>query len=301
HLQPKFRHGYTQRDIDRAGERAQHVVQNMGSGGIELTSEDVEHLLHCFVHKAEAIDQIWQYATLSGVVRDIGCFNCYLNAKMWGKQYERAFAVVEEIVQAGLEPNEYTRTCLIRLYGLTGDLAAARRVFDGEVSGKSSSSPSVHVYNAMLDVLGMNGLVEEMRHLFLQMTGLVGRDLSELARGHGSGGVNPNRGTFHALIKWHATYWDVDTATKYVRVMSEVFGVRPVAKTFKLIITRKTAVREFQKCAATAVLMSEGHGVEPPGFVVRTLERASKQLADMEQKVKESEAQRSSVFSGLFD
>ncbi|KAJ2814298.1 hypothetical protein GGI24_006431, partial [Coemansia furcata] len=170
-------------------------------------------------------------------------------AKIFTKEYERAFKVVEEITEAGLRPNVLTQSYLIRLYGQSGDLAAARRVFDG-VSGGGS----VLAYNEMLDVLGMNGLVEEMRQLFLQMTGLSAftSDLSELTADACQRAVSmaiPNRETFHALIKWHSQYWDVDMATKYVRAMSEAFGIQPVAKTFKLIITHQTATREFQKCA----------------------------------------------------
>ncbi|KAJ2742141.1 hypothetical protein GGI20_004692 [Coemansia sp. BCRC 34301] len=301
-LQPKYTHGYSQGDIDRVGERARLVVEKMGQSGVELTSEDVEHLINCFVRNSEVVDQIWQFATLSGVVRDIGSFNSYLNAKMECRQYEHAFGVMEEIQQAGLQPSEYTYTRLIRLYGLTGDLAVARRTFDDMVL---SSKCSVYVYNAMLDVLGMNGLVEEMRQMFLRMTGLSefgSRDLSELtAQSKGMGLVEPNRATFHVLIKWHARYWDMDTATKYVRVMKQVFGVQPVAKTFKLMITTKTAVREFQKCAEVGVMMKEVYGIVPPEYIVRTLEQAERQLADMESKIKESETQKSSLFSSILD
>ncbi|KAJ2890316.1 hypothetical protein IWW38_004200 [Coemansia aciculifera] len=307
-LEPKFMHGYTSRDMGRVGERARQVVKAMGQQGgegMELTSGDIEVLLRCFKHDMEAVDQIWQFAVLSGVVREVACFDCFLNIKMFGRQYERAFKVVEEMKEAGLRPTEYTQTCLVRLYGLTGDLVAARRVFH-ELSD-NSSSPSIYAYNAMLDVLGMNGLVEEMRHMFLQAVGLgdfIGRDLSELEppptdakRGLA---LSPNRETFHVLIKWHAVYWDVDRATQYVRVMNDVFGVRPVARTLKVLVTEKTAVREFQKCAEAAVMMSERYGVVPPGFVVRTLEAAKEKLAAMEKKVQEAEAQRSSIFAGLF-
>ncbi|KAJ2098826.1 hypothetical protein IW146_009897, partial [Coemansia sp. RSA 922] len=216
------------------------------------------------------------------------------------KEYERAFEVVKEISEAGLQPNASTKGFLIRLYGRTGDLAAARRVFDG-VSGGGA----VLAYNDMLDVLGMNGLVDEMRQLFLKMTGLAAftNDLSELtadAYRQAVRVVAPDRETFHVLIKWHSQYWDIDTATQYVRVMTEVFDIQPVAKTFKLIITPQTAVREFQKCASVGVLMGEKYGIEPPVYILRTLERAGKKLASMEEKIRKSEAQRSSVFSGLF-
>ncbi|KAJ2732212.1 hypothetical protein IW152_003995 [Coemansia sp. BCRC 34962] len=299
-LQPKFMHGYTLQDVDWMCDRAQHVVEQMGQDRLELTGDDVSNLLSCFASNTGAVDQVWQYATLSGVVRNIDCFNSYLNAKIFAKDYKRAFNVLEEMAEAGLQPNVTTQAYLIRLYGLTGDLAAARRVFD-QVSGEGS----VLVYNDMLDVLGMNGLVEEMRRLFLDMTGLssIGSDLSELTADvcqQAKGAVAPNRKTFHILIKWHSQYWDVDTAAQYLRVMSEVFHIQPVAKTFKLIITHRTAIREFQKCASIGVLMGEKYNITPPGYIVRTLESAAKQIAKMEEMIRKSEAQQSSVFYDLF-
>ncbi|KAJ2788607.1 hypothetical protein GGI18_002862 [Coemansia linderi] len=299
-LQPKLMHGYMRQDVDWLGERARQVVEQMGRSRLELTGDDVSNLLSCFVGNTGAVDQVWQYATLSGVVRNIDCYNNYLNAKIFAKDYERAFHVLEEIAEAGLQPNVTTQAYLIRLYGLTGDLAAARRVFE-----QASGEGSVVVYNDMLDVLGMNGLVEEMRQLFLDMTGLASlvSDLSKLTADdcqRAQGAVAPNRKTFHILIKWHSQYWDVDTAANYVRVMSEAFHIQPVAKTFKLIISPQTAVREFQKCASIGVLMGETYDITPPGYIVRTLERAAKQIADMEEMVRKSEAQRSSIFYDLF-
>ncbi|KAJ2485981.1 hypothetical protein EV174_001395 [Coemansia sp. RSA 2320] len=294
--------------MDELGERARRVVENMNKGGLDVSRQDLNGLMNSFVRNNDATDQIWQFATLGGITRDVTNYNCYINAKLYGKQYERAFEVYREMQGAGIAGNTYTSTCLIRLYGATGDLIAARRVFDGVLSELGRGGPNVHVYNAMLDVLGTNGLMEEMRDLFLRMVGLAdysGGDVSGFGKDECRGGLErmgaiaPDRSTFHVLAKWHAQYWDLGTAKKYVELMAGGYGIQPVAKTFKVMVNVKTAMRDFQGCCELGVMMAERYDITPPGHIMRALERAGKVRKDMEDKIRESEEQASSLLSAF--
>ncbi|KAJ1934946.1 hypothetical protein EC988_008645, partial [Linderina pennispora] len=261
---------YTPYHASRMTERIKKVLKTVAESGGALTSRDLNALLGYFasIKNSEAADHIWQYAALSGMPRDITNYNSYVNAKLVVGELDRALETIREIRRAGLQPNSYTQASLIRLYGLLGDLEAAKRVFgfacsstklavwaekfmqfvkkhigywQDSLEDANLSGPTVHIYNEMLDVLGMNGMVEEMRALFEEM--VVERE------------IKPTRKSFEVMIKWHAKYWDMDSAEKYLEMMPGC-KVQPTPATFKLLITPETATRDLNRCGKLAMEMT---------------------------------------------
>ncbi|KAI8323177.1 hypothetical protein GQ54DRAFT_258661 [Martensiomyces pterosporus] len=325
---------YNSKFTEQLTERIKRVLSTVAAEGGELSAGDLNHLLAYFasVKNDEAVDHVWQYAALSGMPRDITNYNAYVNAKIVIGQYEQALEAAREIRQVGLQPNTYTQACLIRLYGLTGDLQAARRVFNfvcSSAAGASSQAerhlaraharvqywqnavddlhlcgPNVYVYNEMLEVYGMNGLVDDMDMLLWRMLGMgehveMDQITAEAVEGaRAAQTCKPNRKTFHTMIKWHATYWDLKTAAKYMELM-QIYGITPNAATFKLMITKDTAVRDLQTCGELALAMTTKYGIPPIRSVVNTLEVAAKKVKSMDEMIREAETQRSTLFPSL--
>ncbi|KAJ2793092.1 hypothetical protein H4R20_006646 [Coemansia guatemalensis] len=307
----------------------------VGDGHV-INSKQVNQLLKFFAtaQNGEGANHVWQYATLSGVALDITNYNSYINAAIATDQLGRAAEIVQEIRQRGLQPNTYTRASIIRLYGRLGDLTAARQAFGAacrhaevpagiaavgicetedawaaQAYWKNAtedmrvSGVNIHVCNEMLNVLGLNGLVDEMRNMAGHLLGMpnatTAAEISAaLASGetpHTHRGLRPNIQTFHILVRWHAAYWDLDAAMEYARVMRN-YGIDPVSKTLKLIVTAETAKRDVRKCSEISVAMRRELDVLVPGSVVRILERASEETRKMEEMVRQAELQRSTLF-----
>ncbi|KAJ1896172.1 hypothetical protein LPJ66_004152 [Kickxella alabastrina] len=328
-LSTRKMHGYTERHLTELTEMIKAVLGHLAAEHRQLTPHQLTQLLGVFAtaKRGEAADHLWQYAALSGMARDIACYNAYVNAKIEAGQYERAFEVLREVREGhgGVQPNTYTRTCLIRLYGLTGDLAAAQRTFAfvlGQSTGPAAAAANgadyvaavddrgmcaanAHVYTAMMHVLGMNGQLAEMQRLFLQMTGLPEtQNLGELTRRTAGlaqrtqGSLWPRRQTLHALVQWHARYWDLRGALQWVALMYEVFGIRPVPKTFKLALTPENCLRDLETCAEVVLEMEHRWGVRPPRSVVEAVERAARKVEEMKEMIRSAEAQSSTLFPG---
>ncbi|KAJ1955445.1 hypothetical protein GGI12_005556 [Dipsacomyces acuminosporus] len=318
-------HVYNPRITEKLTEMVRSVLGTIDAEGGELSTSDLNNLLGYFasVKNAEAVDHVWQYATLSGMPRDITNYNAYINANIVTGQYDRALEVAREVRQAGLQPNTYTQTCLIRLYGLTGDLESAKRIFalvcSSSTLGQASrrvqywqdavddahlSGPNVYVYNEMLQVYGVNGLVDDMRSLFMRMLGLDGKaELDQVAdavvrQTKHTRLCRPNIDTFHTMIKWHAKYWDLERAVKYMEMM-QLYGIKPTASTFKLMITKDTAVRDLRRCGELALEMTTKYGIAPVRSIVNVLEVSAKKVKSMDEMIRESEMQRSTLFPSL--
>ncbi|KAJ1878197.1 hypothetical protein H4R99_004919 [Coemansia sp. RSA 1722] len=316
---------YGEQQLNAIADMVHRVVETLFGNNGRLTGNELVAVINVFAAagKQEMVDQIWQWAALSRMPRDTACYNAYAGAKIRAEQYDRAFDVIREISTVGLQPNTFTRVLLIKLYGLTGDLNAARRVFEfaqESVSGhaihrrlpdyvtETSSSdlghcgPSVALYNEMINVFGMNGLMDEMRELFLKLAGLppsisldqiTQKDVLD-ARKLDYRRIRPDQDTFHALIRWHARYWDVDMAERYLRLMP-LFKVEKIAKSFLLIVTPDNAQRNLQKCVELVAEMRD-EGMEVSASTVGILQRASEKIAEMEEMVRISMGQKSTVF-----
>ncbi|KAJ1648038.1 hypothetical protein J3B02_003938 [Coemansia erecta] len=314
---------YGPKQLTALSDMVKQVLENLFSSGGKLTGKELVEILNIFAaaKQQEMVDRIWQYVALSRMPLDTASYNAYAGANILAKQYDRAFEVIREISAVGLQPNTYTKVLMIRLYGLTGDLNAARRVFDfvhQSVAGHASYSrlpdyiseanelghcgPNVSVYTEMISVLGMNGLMDEMRELFLKLSGLpidlplnqITADIVADARRLDYQRMRPTIDTFHQLIRWHAQYWDIDTATRYIHLMP-VFGIDPVPKSFKLIVTPENAARNLDKCVELAAGMRE-MGLEVPGSITRILGKARDKIEEMDEMVRVSMGQRSLVF-----
>ncbi|PIA13264.1 hypothetical protein COEREDRAFT_94674 [Coemansia reversa NRRL 1564] len=337
-LDLKHMHAYNQEHIEKLAKRVRIFLREMAGDGHVINSKQVNQLLGFFAtaRNGEGANHVWQYATLSGVALDITNYNSYINAAITTGQLDRAVEIIQESRQRGLQPNTYTRASIIRLYGRLGDLTAARQAFGtacrcaevpagiaavgicetedtwatqaywkNATDDKRVSGVNIHVCNEMLNVLGLNGLVDEMRQMAGHLLGMpnttTAADINtELASGktpHTHRGLRPNIKTFHILVKWHAAYWDLDSAMEYVRVMQK-YGIKPVSKTLKLIVTPDTANRDVRKCAEIAVAMRQELDVLISRSVVRILEHASKKTKKMEEMVRQAEMQRSTLFTG---
>ncbi|KAJ1991196.1 hypothetical protein GGI25_004838 [Coemansia spiralis] len=332
-LSLKNHHGYTRHHMDELTLMVKDVLKSAANK--QLAGGQINQLLGLFAtsNNMEAARQLWQHAVLSGMPLDVANYNAYLNCMVFTKNYDLAFELVREMRESGRQPNSYTQQLLVRLYGLTGDLRSARGVFafvcsfpgpadqaaarytdgadqywDNAVEDLNLCGPTVGLYNEMLDVLGMNGLVDEMHALFLRMLGLEpAASIADLVDGMASKKISvqnapivPNRDTFHTLIKWHAKYWDLDTAEALVQMMY-MCGAQPVPKTLKLMVNRETAMRDAQRCGSLALKMATEYGVTPSQNVVRTLEWAVKKTEEMRAMVEEAESQRSSIFGLALD
>ncbi|KAJ2190174.1 hypothetical protein EV181_001188 [Coemansia sp. RSA 532] len=317
-------HGYSRPHLDQLAQWAAQYVREAAADSHVLAASDVNTLLHVFAvqRNGTAADHVWQYATLTGVVADVTNYNAYINACLRAGNYGRAFEVVREMRERGVQPSTWTQAYLIRLYGETGDLESARREFaracrNSPWTGVAETSSigtkywqektddhgvyglGIGTFNEMLGVLGRNGLMSEMRDLFMRFTGLsVEATDGELQARAQHTGLRPNAHTFHELIHWHATYWDMDTAVNIVRLMSKC-GVRPVPKTLKLIVTPQTAERDVETCAQIAILLREEYGVQVSQSVVRIIETAREKAEEMEEQIKSAESQNPTFLQTL--
>ncbi|KAJ2779964.1 hypothetical protein H4R18_003710 [Coemansia javaensis] len=318
----------------RAPESAEQLMRGVtmflresGADGQMLSSRQLVALLNFFARarNADAADAAWQYATLTGLPLDITCYNAYLNALVFAGQLARALDLVREIKRAALQPTAYTHATLIRLYGRSGDQPAARRQFESAcrslppartgrdaitnrerdapglpywedaVDDLRTSAANVYVYNEMLDVYGMNGMVDDMRALFLRLLGQGGHggalaDIGAEAvrRATRARGIRPNAASFHVMIKWHAAYWDLDSAAEYMHLMSRC-GIAPTAKTLALLVTAKAALRDVDKCAEIVRLAASRYAVETPAVVARRIEVAARKRDEMAEMVRQAE------------
>ncbi|KAJ2663502.1 hypothetical protein IW148_002441 [Coemansia sp. RSA 1199] len=320
-------HGYSRAHLDQLAQWAAQYVREAAADSHVLQASDVNSLLHVFAvqRNGTAADHVWQYATLTGVVTDVTNYNAYINACLRAQNYGRAFEVVREMRERGVQPSTWTQAYLIRLYGETGDLESARREFaracrNSPWAGVTAGADTVRTkywqdktddrgvyglgigtFNEMLGVLGRNGLMREMRELFIRITGLPIEAINgELHGKIRSTGLRPNAHTFHELIHWHATYWDMDTAVNIVRLMSKC-GVRPVPKTLKLLVTPQTAERDVETCAQIAILLREEYGVAVSQSVVRIIETAREKAEEMEEQIRSAEAQKPTFLQTLSD
>ncbi|KAJ2695483.1 hypothetical protein H4R19_005841 [Coemansia spiralis] len=327
---------YTRADLDMLSKEVGLFLSEASADKQVLSSRQVMRLFNFLAaaRNSEAVDNVWQYATLSGVPLDITCYNAYLNALSFTGQTARALDVAGELRTRGLQPNSYTYACLIGLYGQSGDLDAAVRQFRSaclsstvlvglrnearRALGKATQpywhdavnntrlcGANIHICNAMLEVYGVNGMVQEMRLLFLQLLGMDGYTGGiatidgEAARAAAkSRGMPPVARTFHVMIKWHAAYWDMAAAVEYAQLMSR-YGIPPTGQTLKLLVTQETVKRDVEACANVALLMSSEYSVEVPRNVVRLIEVAAQKRAEMDDMVRQAEGQHTSILSGL--
>ncbi|KAJ2082700.1 mannosyl-oligosaccharide 1,3-1,6-alpha-mannosidase activity protein [Coemansia sp. RSA 988] len=338
-LDLKHMHAYSQQHIEKLAKRVRLFLREMVEDGHAINSKQLNQLLKFFAtaKNGEGANHVWQYATLSGVALDITNYNSYINATITTGQLNRAAEIAQEFRQRGLQPNTYTQASIIRLYGQLGDLTAARQAFGAAcrcaevpagiaavgifetdnswaaqtywknaTNDMRVSGVNIHVCNEMLNVLGLNGLVDEMRQMAGHLLGMPNAaTAAEINTALASGetprthrGLRPNIETFHILVKWHAAYWDLDAAMEYARVMRK-YGINPVSKTLKLVVTAMTAKRDVRKCADIAVMMSRDLNLLVPRSVVRILEHASKETKKMEEMVRQAELQRSTLFPGV--
>ncbi|KAJ1801586.1 hypothetical protein LPJ59_000151 [Coemansia sp. RSA 2399] len=317
--------GYDKEDLYKLGAMTSAVLSNVTREGVTLSSAHVNRILRLFTvsGNVQAACQIWQYAALSGVARDVTNYNSMISCLISAKEYDYAFTLVNEMAPSGIQPNSTTHNLRIKLHGLVGDLQAARDLFaytcgsPGPKPTRKSDKKTEYwadavedfwlcgattvTYNIMLDVLGMNGLVDEMHELLVRMCGLdasgeipTTETLTRMVR---EGAVELPRKplalsieTFHVLIKWHAKYWDLEAVEQYLLLMVAC-GFKPVPKTFKQIITHETVGRDLRKCSELALRMVTEYGLKPSAFLVRMLERATEENNAMKEKIKMSEKQ----------
>ncbi|KAJ2500357.1 hypothetical protein GGH96_002773 [Coemansia sp. RSA 1972] len=318
-------HGYSRAQLDQLAQWASQYVREAAADSHVLSASDVNTLLHVFAvqRNGTAADHVWQYATLTGVVANVTNYNAYINACLRAHNYGRAFEVVREMRERGVQPSTWTQAYLIRLYGETGDLESARREFaracrnspwtgvnagtntvgtkywQEKTDDRSVFGLGIGTFNEMLGVLGRNGLMSEMRDLFVRFTGIPIEAINDELKGKiRHTGLRPNAHTFHELIYWHATYWDMDTAVNIVRLMSKC-GVQPVPKTLKLMVTPQTAERDVETCAQIAILLREEYGVHVSQSVVRIIETAREKAEEMEEQIKSAEAQNPTFLQTL--
>ncbi|KAJ2772677.1 hypothetical protein IWQ57_001665 [Coemansia nantahalensis] len=327
---------YTAAQLEQLAKGVELFLREAAADSHALSSKQLVGLFNFFAaaRSSAAVDSIWQYATLSGVPLDIACHNAYINALAFTGQTARALDAAGTLKTRGLQPTAYTYACLIGLYGQAGDLEAAVRHFraaclssgvpagvgaEARQAGAVQPQPywhdaisdtrlcgaNIHVCNAMLDVYGANGMVQEMRQLFLRLLGLDGYTggISTISREAArdavrARGIQPVAQTFHTMIKWHAAYWDLAAAVEYTHLMSRC-GVPPTSRTLKLLVTKDTVQRDVAACANVAVLMGAEYNVEVPSNVVRLIETAAQKRAEMDEMVRQSETQHSSILSGL--
>ncbi|KAJ2846661.1 hypothetical protein GGI22_006186 [Coemansia erecta] len=324
--------GYNKEDLYKLGAMASAVLRNVTREGVALSSAHLNKILRLLTvsGSVEAACEIWQYAALSGVARDVTNYNSMISCLISAKAYDYAFTLVNEMVPSGIQPNSATHNLRIKLHGLVGDLQAARDLFaytcglpGPKAARKSDKKPeywadavedfwlcgaTTATYNIMLDVLGMNGLVDEMHELLVRMCGLdtSGKipTIEMLTRMVREGAVElPCKPlalsikTFHVLIKWRAKYWDLEAAEQYLLLMVAC-GFKPVPKTFKQIITYETVRRDLRKCNELALRMVTEYGLKPSAFLVRMLEWATEENNAMKEKIRISEEQ--SLASSLF-
>ncbi|KAJ1665194.1 hypothetical protein EV178_003372 [Coemansia sp. RSA 1646] len=332
----KHQFGYNKLELRQLGVMAREVLGGITRVGGTLSSTQANAIILLFTASgdAQAAHQVWQYAALSGLARDVTNYNSFIACLTAARQYDQAFALVQEMQSSGIQPNTLTQNLLIKLHGLTGNLQAAKDTFaftcsfpgdltkaatrysdkkhsywDDAVEDLCLCGGTVQTCNAMLDVLGMNGLVDEMHELLIRMckldtsAGVPGPDKITRMIQSGSfllprGPLAPNMDTFHTLIKWRSEYWDLDTAEQYVQLM-DACGFAPVSKTFKLMITYKTVARDLQKCSELAFRMVSDYKIDPSPYLIKMLEWATEENDKMEESIRISEAQRPSSFLGF--
>ncbi|KAJ2369463.1 hypothetical protein IW150_005149 [Coemansia sp. RSA 2607] len=317
---------YTPADLSTLRQMATTLVNTLHRRGGTLSPALLVQLLDvCAADGKEGgllADALWQRAALDGV-RDAACWNAYANTRVRAGHAGEAAEVVREVDGggAGVCPTAYTRALEIRLHGAAGDLAAARRVFETVRAGipgvrrtadytrngiglSGLVALNTGTYDAMLDVLGMNGLLDEMQTLFFDLCGhpsaksldhLV-QIVSRFPYASSRRRLRPRMSTFRSLIRWHAKYWDVSGCVTWIESM-HVFGLRPDAAILRSVVTPENAVRELQACGALALRLAEHYGVETPVEVVRTLERAAKKVARMHDQVRAAMGQPSTLWS----
>ncbi|KAI9476656.1 hypothetical protein BX667DRAFT_506820 [Coemansia mojavensis] len=327
-------HGYNSSLVKHIRERLLVFLNESTKDGFILTTKQIKTMFRFFAATKDGIaaDQVWQHLTLSGMVLDINHYHVYIHACIQAGNYDRAFAMIREIRERGIASNSYTQGLLIRLYGMTGDLQTAKEEFARACSNSpfpaiSASSRdafkpdvpywrdairdarlchvNIHLCNEMLDVLGRNGLMDEMKRLFLCVLGLDKATNSideiskqEMLQGVGLRGIKPNIQTFHLMIKWHAMYWDMEGAVSYVHLMSR-YGINPVPKTLKLLIHRTTASRDYKQCAEIAMMVHDKYETMIPNSVIRNIETHQAKAMNMEKQIREAESQQTSIFSSL--
>ncbi|KAJ2843046.1 hypothetical protein IWW36_005688, partial [Coemansia brasiliensis] len=330
----KNHHGYTPALIKHIRERLLIFLNESTKDGFILTTKQIKMVFRFFAATEDGIaaDQVWQHLTLSGVALDINHYHAYIHACIQARNYDRAFAMVREIRERGMASNSYTQGLLIRLYGMTGDLETAKDEFAKacrhsrfpavSASNRDTSKVDVpywraaikdarlchvniHLCNEMLDVLGRNGLMDEMRQLFLCILGLDKTEISideissqDMLQGIGLRGIKPTIQTFHLMMKWHAMYWDMEGAVSYVHLMSR-YGINPVPKTLKQLIHQTTASRDYKQCVEIAMMIHDKYGVIIPNSIMRTIETHQAIAKDMENQIREAESQQTSIFSSL--
>ncbi|KAJ1678009.1 hypothetical protein EV182_004970 [Spiromyces aspiralis] len=68
----------------------------------------------------------------------------------------------------------------------------------------------------------------------------------------------PNRDTFHRLIKWHALHGETHHAQAYLDLMrSATYNIQPTHQTFKHIINRRVATKDWDFTLGVATLMQD--------------------------------------------
>ncbi|KAJ1719449.1 hypothetical protein LPJ53_005800, partial [Coemansia erecta] len=276
-LSHKYLRHYSASDLSTLRRMISAALANLQRSGGTLSAARLVQLLDVCAANGDSeggalADALWQQAALSGVARDAACYNAYANAKMRSGQLAEAAEVVREMDdgRAGVRGTSYTKMLAIRLHGYSGDLAEARRVFEsvrmglegpqrpvadymGDSADLGTAGLNVETYDAMLDVLGMNGMLDEMFRLFAELAGhpsagsleqLVSLVSSDGAK-RGRRGLRPHLSTFYVLLRWHAKYWDVAGCIRWIEAMS-AFGLRPEARILNMVVTQENAVRELQ-------------------------------------------------------
>merc|ERR1719174_3447358 len=146
---------------------------------------------------------------------------------------DKAAAVFESMMSAGVVPDLLTYTLVIKGYVVQGDLEQAIQLFT--LMRKRNLQPDVALFNTLLDGLARKQMSALVDHVL--------RDMDEAS-------VTPNANTLAILVKLSGRNHDLDTAFAYVDMYKTKYSVEPNVQVHLALLAACASSGDMQRAVA---------------------------------------------------
>jgi len=258
-------------------DQAKAVLQEMQQQGLQPDNVAYNMVLAVCSDSHEGADVSSVLAQMTD--KDVVTYNTRLKACAKAKDAQKAFALFDELQQAGLQPTQVTFGSLLEVCTRTGDLQKARAVL--KMMDEAKVPRNAVVYTSMLRGLAQQGQLKEAREVFAEMKACVQPDIicySVLIKAHCDQGQldpaiqlledlleqghAPDEILFNSLLAGCAQQPHVQLGEKLLKDMVS-HHIKPTMATFSIMLKMYSRANAFQQSAQLLEAMPEKYGVVP--------------------------------------
>lgn len=247
---------FAQRGLVKAVKQHANLYKSLHAKG-DLDAEWLKHLLtvHAVNHKPSlAAQQLYNMHREYGVSPNLSCWNIVLNAFIRADDLPRATKIFHEILDAGLQPDEYTYTPLLKAYAKQGDIDG---VIDLLEFAKSNGAirPTTRMLNCMILALARSSEMDGALKALDQTVQAV-------QKGKADGSLTPCFNTVLTAFAWRR---DFKSTMATYRRMQEA-NVPLDERSYGALILVLCLFRQSPSAHKILKSVMPAHGIRPLAF-----------------------------------